>query len=137
VSYFCKVKTPFKHTITALFLIFILFFYNMNNIIIVVDFMINQDEIAKTLCVQKAAQKGCNGKCQLMKRLNVDVAPSSKNTPIKNTQNTRIEYVFLQPINEIYFTNFNTFITKNIFDSHSYNTLHKSYEIDTPPPVLS
>ncbi|MFC5048892.1 hypothetical protein [Aquimarina hainanensis] len=39
--------------------------------------MINQKVIAATLCVQKEAPKGCNGKCQLRKMLRAN----SKKTP--------------------------------------------------------
>ena len=44
---------------------FILFAHNINTLVIIGDFLANQDIIAKTLCIQKEEQKGCNGKCQL------------------------------------------------------------------------
>ena len=43
--------------ITAFVLVFILFAHNINTLAIVGDFVINQDFIAKTLCIQKDNQK--------------------------------------------------------------------------------
>lgn len=56
--------------ITTFVLVFILFAHNINILAIIDDFIVNQDFIAKTLCVQKENQQGCNGKCHLMKELN-------------------------------------------------------------------
>jgi len=131
------VKFFSRKNITALFFTLILFLYNISNVIIVVDFVINQDTIAKTLCVQKDNQKGCNGKCQLMKRLHINKDTSTKKAPIENTKIARIETVFIQPKNEIDISNFNTFILKKITDHQHYKILHQSYEVVTPPPVLS
>lgn len=68
------------HKFTALFLTFILLANNINNVIIVTDFVINQDFIAKTLCIQKEEQKGCNGKCYLNKQL-TKATNQDKNQP--------------------------------------------------------
>ncbi|MCA0131028.1 hypothetical protein [Winogradskyella alexanderae] len=57
------------HKTTALLLTILLLANNLNNIIIVTDFVVNQDFIAKTLCIQKEEQKGCMGKCYLKKQL--------------------------------------------------------------------
>ena len=126
-----------KRNITAIFFTLILFLYNISNVVIVIDFAIHQDEIAKTLCVQKDNQKGCNGKCQLKKRLHLNNDTSSKKAPIENTKIARIETIFIQPVNEIEISKFNTFILKKITDPQHYKTLRRSYEVATPPPVLS
>lgn len=40
------------------------------NLIIYANFKINQDEIAKTICIQKkVANNNCNGRCELRKTL--------------------------------------------------------------------
>lgn len=46
--------------ITAFVLVFILFAHNISTLAIIGDFLINQEFIAKTLCIQKEDQKGCN-----------------------------------------------------------------------------
>ncbi len=48
----------------------ILFLPTFGNMIIYITFKINQDEIAKTICVQrKIANNACNGGCELRKSL--------------------------------------------------------------------
>ena len=43
---------------------------SFGNIVVYVTFKINQDEIAKTICVQrKVANNTCNGRCELRKSL--------------------------------------------------------------------
>ncbi|MBT8245691.1 MAG: hypothetical protein HKP48_00255 [Winogradskyella sp.] len=76
------------HKITATFLTCILLANNINTILIITDFIINQDIIAKTLCIQKEEQKGCNGKCQLRKELS-ETNSQDKNQPLQIEQ--RIE----------------------------------------------
>ncbi len=126
----------FKHTAIATFLAFILFFYNINNIVIVIDFLINQDEIAKTLCVQKDDQKGCNGKCQLMKELKIE--NNAPNTiPTENNKTNWVEITFIKPINEINVNHFNPTKNNHTVLFKVVKPILKYYEIDTPPPVYS
>ena len=87
-----------KHSLSAIFLAFILFTYNINNVAIVIDFLINQDTIAKTLCVQKEEQKGCNGKCQLVKELNLNSNTTNKEVPLQNNKISLVECTYIQPI---------------------------------------
>lgn len=43
---------------------------SFGNVVIYLTFKVNQDEIAKTLCVKKEVKKNtCNGKCYLAKQL--------------------------------------------------------------------
>ncbi len=79
------------YKITVFVLVFILFAHNIKTLTIIGDFVINQDFIAKTLCVQKENQQGCNGKCQLMKTLN-DSNPDSKTTiPVKEVRRLSLD----------------------------------------------
>jgi plasmid maintenance system antidote protein VapI len=58
-----------KHFI-ALLLSSLLLLPSLGNIIVYAKFKINQDEIAKTICVQrKIANNSCNGNCELQKSL--------------------------------------------------------------------
>ena len=59
----------FLHKIVSILLVAILLANNINTLTIVGDFVVNQDFIAKTLCIQKEDQQGCNGKCHLKKQL--------------------------------------------------------------------
>ena len=59
----------FTYKITALLLVTILLANNISTLAIVGDFIVNQDFIANTLCIQKEDQQGCNGKCHLKKQL--------------------------------------------------------------------
>ena len=126
-----------KHSLSAIFLAFILFTYNINNVVIVIDFLINQDVIAKTLCVQKEEQKGCNGKCQLVKELNLNSTISNENTPQQSNKITLVECTYIQPINEIEFITAGASPLSRTIDSTRYTTIVKYYDIDIPPPVFS
>ncbi|WP_372757269.1 hypothetical protein [Mariniflexile sp.] len=123
--------------ITAFVLIFILFAHNINTLAIIGDFVINQEFIAKTLCIQKENQQGCNGKCQLMKTLN-ESEPDSKTTiPVKETRRFSLDAFCSYDIKNIenktifykdYYSNFNLYST---------NLRAIYFDIDTPPPIFS
>ena len=123
--------------ITVFVLVFILFAHNIKTLTIISDFVINQDFIAKTLCVQKENQQGCNGKCQLMKTLN-DSNPDSKTTiPVKEVRRLSLDAFCLYDIkiseyNEI-------FIKEYLFklNSPTKNLISTYLDIDTPPPIFS
>ncbi len=126
------------HKIAALFLTFILLANNMNNVVIVTDFLINQDFIAKTLCIQKEAQKGCNGKCQLRKELVQNNTDGNSDTPAPKSNKTRLDVFVISEIN------LNTDLSNINFQSGHFNSdlrlfqpLSRFYDIDTPPPNLS
>ncbi|WP_299112413.1 hypothetical protein [uncultured Winogradskyella sp.] len=126
------------HKITALFLTFVLLANNINNIIIVTDFVINQDFIAKTLCIQKEEQKGCNGKCQLRKELVKNNADTNSEVPAPNTNRIRLD-VFLISDVTLYTNQYEiNYHTKQFnIDSRLFQPISKFYDIDTPPPNLS
>ncbi|WP_128755327.1 hypothetical protein [Aquimarina sediminis] len=108
----------------------------MNTAIIIVDFMINQDTIAKTLCVQKEAPKGCNGKCQLRKSLRKNQPEKNNKAPLQYQKRMASEYCYLQPNLSVYLTTEPIQISLNIIDNASYSTITKYYDIDIPPPIV-
>lgn len=125
------------HKITALVFVFILFAQNISTFVIIGDFVVNQDFIAKTLCVQKENQQGCNGKCHLMKTLK-DSEPDSKTTiPVKETRRFSLDAFCLYDIRN--------FDYKTVYNKESLFNLHKNaanliatyFDIDTPPPIIS
>ena len=125
------------HKITAFLLVFILLANNLNTLVIIGDFIVNQDYIAKTLCIQKEEQKGCNGKCHLRKELSEN---NSSSNPAENplqeskrlvldafclfTTNTH-ETAYIYP----FYTQLNSF-----FKAPKINKMY--LEIDTPPPNI-
>jgi len=127
----------YLHKTIALLLTFVLLTNSLNNAIIIGDFIINQDLIAKTLCIQKEAQKGCNGKCQLNKELVQSNTDSNSELPILETKRLVLDYYNITDINHI--EDQWDFITVSNNQITNYNKTFQSIysEIDTPPPIFS
>ncbi|WP_308993155.1 hypothetical protein QLS71_008490 [Mariniflexile litorale] len=122
--------------ITAFVLVFILFAHNINTLAIIGDFVINQDFIAKTLCIQKNNQQGCNGKCQLMKELKENTPESNTTIPVQETKRFSLDSFCLYKVNSAESLNFVNKKDKTGFNSYSQNLLQTYYDIDTPPPIF-
>ena len=122
--------------ITVFILIFILFAHNINTLTIIGDFIMNQDFIASTLCIQKDNQQGCNGKCYLMKELEKHDPESNTTIPIQETKRFALDAFCLYKINST--ENLNVVIKeyKIGFNSYSQNPLQTYFDIDTPPPIF-
>lgn len=125
------------HKALAIILTIALLFNNIKTVVIVADFVINQDIIAKTLCIQKDEQKGCNGKCQLRKELK-ESNSNTPNNPLQKTERTRLDvFVFFS---EKHSTEEQIIINNDRSSQvnfYSKSTISKYYDIDTPPPILS
>lgn len=125
------------HKAFAIILTIALLFNNIKTVVIVADFVINQDIIAKTLCIQKDEQKGCNGKCQLRKELK-ESNSNTPNNPLQKTERTQLDvFVFFS---EKHSTEEQIIINNNRSSQvnfYSKSTISKYYDIDTPPPILS
>ena len=123
--------------LTAFVLVFILFAHNINTLMIVGDFMVNQAMIAKTLCVQKDNQQGCNGKCHLSKELKQSTPESNSDVPTQETRRMSLDVFCLFEIktseNQVVIFNstlsFNSFYSQHFIDTY--------LDIDTPPPNFS
>jgi hypothetical protein len=60
---------------------------------IVVSFKINQESIAKTLCVKKEVKNNtCQGKCHLKKQLDKADKEEQKQTPINTKEKVEVFY---------------------------------------------
>lgn len=71
-------------------LIFVIIFQPLNKGLIFIAFKINQNEIAKTVCVNKGIENNqCQGKCYLNKQLVQADQNTKKNIPV--LQNERYE----------------------------------------------
>jgi hypothetical protein len=123
--------------ITAFVLVFILFAHNINTLVIIGDFMVNQAIIAKNLCVQKENQQGCNGKCQLRKQLKENTPESNPNNPIQKSRRLTLDVFYLVNINLIEPQQGDTLLSKESIVTHSQKINKMYLEIDTPPPNFS
>jgi hypothetical protein len=123
--------------ITAFVLVFILFAHNINTLVIIGDFMVNQAIIAKNLCVQKENQQGCNGKCQLRKQLKENTPESNPNNPIQKSRRLTLDVFYLVNINLIEPQQDDTLLSKESIVTHSQKINKMYLEIDTPPPNFS
>ena len=126
-----------KHIVTAYFLAFVLCTYNINNVVIVINFVLNQETIAKTLCVQKEDQRGCNGKCQLEKQLNKNVSPQDNAPTQQNRKLTLAEYNYIQPVNNLCLNKPILTVHKKKFNRKIYHLQSTFIAVETPPPNLS
>ncbi|WP_179351187.1 hypothetical protein [Winogradskyella vidalii] len=117
---------------------FVVLTNSINNVVIITDFVINQDFIAKTLCIQKDDQKGCNGKCQLTKELVQNNTDSNSDTPKHLTDPSRLDVFILTATIKQTVNNFsNVSNLKNTFDFRLKQPISGFYDIETPPPNLS
>lgn len=121
---------------TAPFLIFVLLANSISNVVIVTDFIINQDFIAKTLCIQKEDQKGCNGKCQLTKELVQNNSDSNSDTPLSSSR-TQLDVFVVTTILHNIEDNIQISTLQNTIDYRLRATRSAFFAIDTPPPNLS
>lgn len=123
--------------ITAFILVFILFAHNISTLTIIGNFIINQDFIAKTLCIQKENQQGCQGKCQLMSALNNKNIDSKTTIPVKETKRFSLDAFCSYDIKNL--ENINTFNREYRFKfkSHTPQLLTLHFEIETPPPITA
>lgn len=84
-------------------------------IIVFAKFKINQDEIAKTICIQrKIANNGCNGNCELKKSLKKF---DDNEKEMQNNLKGKLELVYIQNTLENNFSivTFVAFTQKNYF----------------------
>jgi hypothetical protein len=123
--------------ITAFVLVFILFAHNINTLVIIGDFMVNQAIIAKNLCVQKENQQGCNGKCQLRKQLKENNPESNPNNPIQESRRLTLDVFYLVNINLIEPQQDDILLSKENIITQSQKISKMYLEIDTPPPNFS
>jgi hypothetical protein len=71
---------------------------SFGNIIIYANFKINQDEIAKTICIQrKVANNTCNGQCELRKTLKKYDENERKTD---NVLKEKVELIYIKPVFE-------------------------------------
>lgn len=118
--------------LTVHVLVIILLAYHINTLVIVVDFVANQDFIAKTLCIQKNNQQGCNGKCHLKNQLAKN--ETGGNTPTTELKRLKLDTFFVSDISTIpEEKNWHEPINHNLFYT-ALKIYQNSISVDTPPP---
>lgn len=125
------------HKITAFVLVFILFAHNINNLVIIGDFMVNQAVIAKNFCVQKENQQGCNGKCHLVKQLKENNPESNSDIPSQEIKRMSLDVFCLFSIHAQQTSLVYNHSIQKISKDYSLNIVSTYLDIDTPPPIFS
>ena len=125
------------HKITAFILVLILFAHNINTMVIIGDFMLNQAIIAKNFCIQKDNQQGCNGKCQLTKQIVESGPDSNSDLPAQETRRMSLDSFCLNFIQETEIPIEFSLVTKNMPFGYTPALLLQYQDIDTPPPNFS
>ena len=129
--------TNFLHKITAFVLVFILFAHNINTLVIIGDFVVNQAIIAKNLCVQKDNQQGCNGKCQLTKQIVESTPDSNTNLPAQETRRMSLDAFCLFDIDVAETPTVILVIKMDPPFGYIPSIIAQYQDIDTPPPNFS
>ncbi len=127
----------FAHKMTAFVLVFILFAQNINTLIIISDFVVNQATIAKNFCIQKDNQQGCNGKCQLTKQIKESTPDSNTDVPTQEIRRMSLDVFCLFDIEVLDTPNNSVSKIRDDFSGLPQNIILRYQDIDTPPPNFS
>jgi len=85
---------PLKNVLSILLALCILL-QSFSKVWIILSFKINQDYIAKTLCINRGKPEvNCCGKCVLVKNLKAEEAPEGKQVPQKSKEQKDNTYCF-------------------------------------------
>jgi hypothetical protein len=126
-----------SYQITAGILVLMLFAHNINTLSVIGSFILNQDFIAKTLCIQKEEQKGCNGKCQLTKQLAESNSDSNSPFTPQETKRISLDIYCLYAINDLDI-NFQDFTLPKVSQVYNQSICTQiSFDVETPPPNFS
>ncbi len=122
---------------TAFVLVIILLAHNINTLVVVTDFIINQDFIAKTLCIQKDNQQGCYGKCQLAKQLAQSETGLNGQVPEPISKRLMLDVYFVSSVSVITNNTSTSTFKKNKIYHNTVTYSSNSLPVATPPPDLS
>lgn len=102
--------------VTTILLVLLMLLQTLSKVWIVVSFKINQDTIAKTLCVKKDIENNtCQGKCHLKEQ--IDKADEQEKKQIPTTQKEKVEILYCYNIQPFELSN-------NIIDLHERKLLY-------------
>ncbi|AUP78990.1 hypothetical protein C1H87_09875 [Flavivirga eckloniae] len=111
--------------------------HNINTLAIIGDFIINQDLIAKTLCIQKENQQGCQGKCHLKDQLAKNNPDTNSKIPSQESKRVELDIycLFTSGISSIHSKKF--ILPRVNFPYNSSKVIKTLLEVETPPPMFS
>lgn len=109
--------------------------HNVTNIVTISTFLINQDFIAKTLCIQKDNQQGCNGKCHLRQELAKNNSESNQELPAESSKRLALDVFQVTQINTLEYLNLQDFTEKPVTGFYAEILPNLYFDIDTPPPI--
>lgn len=89
-----KTKKQFLKSLFSILLAVLLLLPSFGSFFAYSSFKLNQDEIAKTICVQrKMVNNSCNGRCELQKSLK---KYSDNEKRMQNNLDNKVDFVFIQ-----------------------------------------
>ncbi|RVT76723.1 hypothetical protein EOD40_09495 [Flavobacterium sufflavum] len=89
-----KTKKHFLKSLFSIVLSILLLLPSFGSFFVYTSFKLNQDEIAKTICVQrKLVNNSCNGRCELQKSLKKYEDNEKK---MQNNLDNKVDLVFIQ-----------------------------------------
>ncbi len=96
MRYFCSVKTTTLKKFSIYILSFILLLPTFGSSFTYLTFKLQQEEIAKTICVQrKMVFNSCNGRCELQKSLK---RYTDNEKSMQNTLKEKVDVVYVQEL---------------------------------------
>lgn len=97
-----ETKNHFLKSLFSIVLSILLLLPSFGSFFVYTSFKLNQDEIAKTICVQrKLVNNSCNGRCELQKSLKKYEDNEKK---MQNNLDNKVDLVFIQ--NTVFAKNF-------------------------------
>lgn len=122
--------------VTTILLALLIFLQPLSKIWIVVSFKINQDIIAKTLCIKKEIKGNtCQGKCHLKKQLDKADEEEQKQAPTNQKDKYEVLYChFAKPYDFLKYTDI--YLSKiNSAYENSFHTSSFITDIFRPPKL--
>ena len=135
LTYYPRQCSRFRSTLSILMVI-VMLLSSFTRLGILIDFKINQDFIAKVLCINKdTSMTICNGKCYLSKRLKEADEQEQSRFP-KNIKD-KIEIIFFSHFADTNILNFNLPCEKKSFNKYQPHFHNSSFisNIFRPPKL--
>ena len=131
-----KTKKQFLKSLFSILLAVLLLLPSFGSFFAYSSFKLNQDEIAKTICIQrKMVNNSCNGRCELQKSLKKYEDNEKK---MQNNLDSKVDFVFIQ--NTVVANNFKLieflFINKPTFFVLEKKAISVSLSSFRPPSYL-
>ena len=128
-----ETKKHFLKSLFSIVLSILLLLPSFGSFFVYTSFKLNQDEIAKTICVQrKLVNNSCNGRCELQKSLKKYENNEKK---MQNNLDNKVDLVFIQ--NTIFAKNFKIakpdYIAKSDFYTLEKKTISVALSSFRPP----